>query len=174
MLDSKQKGIHMKKNTFILMFIFTISMILCGCGKDKDLEQFHTSMDVFLAEVQSISTELENIDTKSETAIQDTLSCLDAYKTSIGNLKGITIPEEFSNIENLIIEAAEYMEKSNTLFHEVYETEPDMEVEDPLEIKFDEEKYQTALEYYNRSMKRINYISLILQGEIDELETLIE
>ena len=164
----------MKNRKRIVMFLCIFAAFFCGCGKDKKLEQFHTDMNTFLDEIQSISTEMDNIEPTSEIALTDTLSCLDAYNSCLTNLQNIEVPAQFSNIDTMIDEAADYMSKSNTLFHEVYEAEPDLETEDPLEIKFDEEKYQTALEYYNRSMKRIGYISLLLQGEIDELETFIE
>jgi len=164
----------MRNKNIILMLILLLATLLSGCGKDKELEQFQSDMNSFLAEIQSISTEMNNIDLTKDTAIKDTLSCLDAYNNCLAGLQEITVPEQFSNIETMITEAADYMSKSNTLFHEVYEAEPDLEAEDPMEIQFDDEKYQTAMEYYNRSMKRIHYISLLLQGEVDELETLIE
>ncbi len=69
------------------------------------------------------------------------------------------MPEQFSAVESLADEADENMKEAVALFHTAYDGET-----------YDEGSEQAALEYYNRTNIRIQYIITILHGEIPEGE----
>ena len=71
----------------------------------------------------------------------------------------LEVPEQFSAAESLADEADENMKEAVALFHQAYEGET-----------YDEALGQAALEYYERTNVRIQYIITILHGEIPEGE----
>ena len=71
----------------------------------------------------------------------------------------LTVPERFSAVDSLADEADENMQQAVALYHRAYESET-----------FDEGVAQAAREYYDRANIRIQYIIMILHGEIPEGE----
>ena len=70
---------------------------------------------------------------------------------------------EFISIEELADDASAYMDQAVRLYSEAYEEDY---VSDAL--------IQAATENYESAMKRINYIAVLLQGEIPEGATVVE
>ena len=78
-------------------------------------------------------------------------------------LAELEVPEEFISIEELADDASDYMNEAVRLYSEAYEEDY---VSDSL--------IQAAIENYDSAMKRINYIAILLQGEIPEGATIVE
>lgn len=156
-----------------IYYICTLFFMLCisACGKDKDIEKFNESMSKFLTNIQMISDEMTGIDAASDTAVLDMLSCLDKFEAELILLAETEVPDEFASVKELSEQARDNMIEANRLYHEVY-SDPDADLEALEDVTFDEEKANAALEYYNRAMTRISYISLILQGETPEGENI--
>lgn len=150
-----------KKPFFLTIIISTIFM-LSGCG-DKKLDSFQDDMTKFKDNVVSISETMNNIDATSDTATDDLLSCLDDMNEQFKFLAAIEVPSKFSNIETLADEASTYMSEAVSLYHEYYES-----------TEYDDSVRQAASENYSRAMKRMSYISVLLQGNIpDDSEVMV-
>ena len=146
----------MKKNTLMILLLLCISL-LTGCGEDAELTRFHNEMNVFYETLSASINNLENIDTESDTAVDDMLTELDTLSVLFTNLAAIKVPEEFSNIEELADEASDYMTDAGNLYREAY-----------ADNGYDDALAEAAGEHYNRAMKRVNYIAILLQGRIPE------
>ena len=106
---------------------------------------------------------MDNIDATSDTAIDELLSCLDNMNEQFLFLAAIEVPSKFSNIESLADVASTYMGESVSLYHEYYES-----------TDYDDSVRQAANENYIRAMKRKDYISILLQGNIpDDTEVMV-
>ena len=87
------------------------------------------------------------------------LGYLDALAEDIEWMAELEVPEQFSAVESLADEADENMKQAVALFHAAYDGDT-----------YDDGSAQAALEYYNRANIRIQYIIVILHGEIPEGE----
>ncbi|MBQ7841675.1 MAG: hypothetical protein IJ390_14490 [Lachnospiraceae bacterium] len=142
-----------------IFLIAICCLFISGCGDDPKLTQFHNEIDSFYESLSTSVSALENIDPASESAVDDMLTQLDTLSVLFGNLAAIEIPEEFENIEELADEASEYMTEAGALYREAY-----------ADNGYDDSLAAAAGENYNRAMKRINYIAILLQGRIPEGE----
>lgn len=147
----------MNKKLYILCCIFILSFLLTGCGEDTKLTTFQANMENFTNNISKISAQMDAIDPTSESAVSDFLSCLDKMNEQFSLLAQIEIPSKFSNIEDLAKEASNYMTEANSLYHQAYEND-----------SYDEIMAETAAENYSRAMKRMSYISELLQGKIPD------
>lgn len=132
-------------------------MIVGACGKDKELENYNKEIALFNENVSGIVADMNQIDTSSDEAQADLLSCLDSMKTEFERLAELEVPSKFKSVESLADEASSYMTESVSLYHEVFEAEDVLE-----------EKAEAANENYNRAMERISLISTLLKGEVPE------
>jgi len=135
--------------------------LLSGCGKDESLEKYYSEMSSFSEDINTEFAVLNNIDPSSETAVDEMLTVLDELAVSFQGLADIEVPEEFSANESLADEAADYMREASELYHEAY-----------AESDYHSDIADVAQENYNRAVKRINYISMILQGQMPEDESI--
>lgn len=150
-----------KKSFFLAILLGSIFMLI-GCG-DKKLDSFQDDMTKFKDNVVSISETMDNIDATSDTATDDLLSCLDDMNEQFQFLAAIEVPSKFSNVETLADEASTYMSEAVSLYHEYYES-----------TDYDDSVRQAASENYSRAMKRMSYISVLLQGNIpDDSEVMV-
>ncbi len=150
----------MKKR--ILFLSAMLCLCLTGCGKDQKLEEYSEHISTFTQNIADISTRMEEIDTSSDTAASEVLNCLDEMEAQFLILAEMEVPKEFASIENLADEASEYMTEAVRLYHEVFES-----------AEYSEETASIAQENYNRAMKRLAYISSLLQGELPEGDDII-
>lgn len=150
----------MKKILLILLVLFTLC--LAGCGKDEQLEQYKEDITNFNINISDIATRMDNIDTTSENAVSDVLSCLGEMEYQFALLAELEVPKAFASIDSLADEASEYMTEAVSLYNEVFTAE-----------EYSEEKAAAAEENYNRAMTRLSYISSLLQGELPEGENII-
>lgn len=138
-------------------------LVFTGCGEKEELTVFKEQMNDFYTEVSTLETEIASVDEGSENAVSTLLINLEQMNEQFQKLAEIEVPEEFISVEDLAEDAASYMNEAARLYGEAYEEDY---VSDAL--------IQAASENYESAMKRINYIAVILQGEIPEGATVIE
>ena len=152
-----------KRSCGILGILFLL--LLAGCGEDESLTRFHDEMDGFYQSLSASVSVLENIDPLSDTAVDEMLAQLDEMAGLFEGLAAIEIPadyrDQFENIETMSDEASGYMTEAAALYHQVY-----------AEGGYDDVVEQAARENYNRAMKRINYIAVLLQGRLPDDENI--
>ena len=146
----------------ILFLTAMLCLFMAGCGKDQKLEEYNENISAFTLNISDISTRMEEIDTTSDTAASEVLVCLDEMQEQFLVLAEMEVPKEFSSIESLADEASEYMTEAVKLYHEVFEAE-----------EYSEETASVAQENYSRAMKRLSYISSLLQGDLPEGDDII-
>lgn len=134
-------------------------LVLSACGEDDTLDAYLEDMNTFFSRAAEYNEKMNAIDRDSDTAMVELLGYMDALKEDIAWMAQLEVPEQFSAAESLADEAAENMEQAVSLFHKACEGE-----------KFDDATAQAAIEYYNRTNIRIQYIITILHGEIPEGE----
>ena len=141
-----------------LLFAF----LLTGCGENEELTAYQEDMNTFFERAAEYNDKMNAIDRESDTAVIELLGYLDAFAEDIQWMAELTVPEQFSAVESLADEADENMKEAVALFHAAYDGEA-----------YDEGSEQAALEYYDRTNIRIQYIITILHGEIPEGEGVI-
>ncbi len=133
--------------------------LLTGCGEDEALLAYQEDMSTFFENAAVYNDNMNAIDPNSEDAVSQLLAYLDGLQNEITWMAQLEVPEQFSAAESLADEADENMKEAVALFHQAYEGET-----------YDEALGQAALEYYERTNVRIQYIITILHGEIPEGE----
>lgn len=136
-----------------IVLLFTLS----GCGESKELKEYEEKMSLFTEELETSAENLSSIDPNEEGAVETMLLNLDNMNDSFQYLAEIPVPSKFSAVEALADDAANYMSEAVSLYHEAYDGE-----------EFLEGSAKLAKENYNRAMKRISYISALLQGQMPE------
>jgi len=136
-----------------------LTLLLTACGQDEALTAYQEDMSTFFERAAEYDEKMNAIDRDSDTAVVELLGYLDAFAEDIEWMAGLEVPSQFSAAESLADEADENMKEAVSLFHQAYEGEI-----------FDEASEQAALEYYDRTNIRIQYIITILHGEIPEGE----
>ncbi|MCM1267602.1 MAG: hypothetical protein NC302_06825 [Bacteroidales bacterium] len=136
-----------------------LALLLTACGKDEELDAYLEDMNTFFSRAAQYNENMNAIDRDSDTAMLELLGYLDALKEDIAWMAKLEVPEQFSAAESLADEAAENMDQAVALFHQAYDGDT-----------FDDAAAQAAIEYYNRTNIRIQYIITILHGEIPEGE----
>lgn len=140
-------------------FGLLLVILLTACGQDETLTAYQTDMNTFFERAGEYNYKMNAIDRDSDTAVIELLGYLDAFAEDIEWMAGLEVPDQFSAVESLADEADENMKEAVSLFHTAYEGEA-----------FDEPSYEAALEYYDRTNVRLQYIITILHGEIPEGE----
>ena len=130
-------------------------LLLSGCGKDRELEQFYSEMEEFTRQAEQDFQTLSAIDPASENAVDELLSAMDSLSQTFSLLSQIPIPEEFASIEEIAAEAASYMAEAASLYHEAY-----------ADGSYAENTAAAAQENYDRAVMRMDIISQVLQGEM--------
>ena len=135
-------------------------MIMTGCGKktDPELEAYKESMTSFYSKLSAYDSQINSIDPESESAKYDLLEVLDEMNTSYSDMAQLQVPDEFSGIADISVEAADYMDKANQFYHMAYDNE------------FDEDSELLASQYYERANERVRIMLQVLHGEVPEGE----
>ena len=157
-----ERFIRMKFKLIIISALLSLSLFTGGCGKDAELTKYEEEVNAFIDDVANIKIRMDEIDINSDSAIVDTLICLDQMQEQFYFLSEMDVPKEFASIESLADEASEYMTEAVTIYHEVFEAD-----------EYDSANADVAAQNYDRAMKRLSYISTLLQGELPEDENLI-
>ena len=136
---------------------------LAGCGKDEQLTAYLEDMNTFFDHIIEIHDGMNAIavDTSADDATkrERLLSYLDQLQAEITWMAELETPDQFSAVDSLADEADENMQQAVALYHNAYEAEV-----------FDDVTAQVARQYYDRANLRIQYIIMILHGEIPEGE----
>ena len=158
-----EKGKDMLKKQALLISIITCMLIFTGCGEKEELTVFKEQISDFYTEVSALEAEIASIDEESENAVSTLLINLEQMNEQFQQLAELAVPAEFISVEDLAEDAASYMHEAVRLYGEAYEEDY---VSDAL--------IKAAAENFESAMKRINYIAVLLQGEIPEGATVIE
>lgn len=147
------------KNIICIIGIITITL-LCGCGKkDEELDTYYSNMKKFVTNITKLGEKLDNLDPNKSSSTKTMLKTLDSMELTFKNLADCDVPAQFASNETLADEAYEYMHEAVTMYHSYFENpETDINTAD------------AAYENYTRAMKRVEYISMILQGNMPEGE----
>lgn len=143
----------------ITLVCLLFALMLTACGKNEELTAYQDDMNTFFERAAEYNDKMNAIDRESDTAVIELLGYLDAFAEDIQWMAELEVPEQFSAVESLADEADENMKEAVALFHVAYDGEA-----------YDEGSEQAAMEYYNRTNIRIQYIITILHGEIPEGE----
>lgn len=149
-------------------YVLVSCLILCmalftGCGEKEELTVFKENVSKFYEEVSVIESNIASIDESSQDAVTTLLIYLEQMSLQFEQLAQMEIPQEFISIEALADDAFDYMKEAVRLYEEAYE-----------EDYISDSLIQAATENYASAMKRVNYIAVLLQGEIPEGATVIE
>ena len=153
----------MRKRYRLIAALFVCMLTFTGCGEKEELTVFKEQINDFYIEVSALEAEIVSIDEGSENAVSTLLINLEQMNTQFQQLAELDVPTEFISVEDLAEDAASYMHEAVRLYGEAYEEDY---VSDAL--------IQAAAENYESAMKRVNYIAVLLQGEIPEGATVIE
>ena len=149
---------------YTLFIVLLVSMfVFTGCGEKEELTAFENDMKNFYDEVSAIESAISQIDASSETAVDNLLVNMEEMAACFQSLANIEVPMEFISIEELADDASDYMNEAVRLYSEAYE-----------EDYISDSLIQAAIENYDSAMKRINYIAVLLQGEIPEGAIVVE
>ena len=145
----------MRAKTALASLSLLLALSLSGCGSDSALTDYTSQMNTFYDAFSSGTLALEQIDPSSETAQEELLSGLDELTALTDSLADISVPKRYADagIDELAAQAAEHMQEADSLYHEACSAET-----------FDQERASAAQEHYQRAMKRIHYIGIMLQG----------
>lgn len=149
-------------------YVLVSCLILCmafftGCGEKEELTVFKENIGKFYEEVSAIESNIASIDESNQEAVTTLLIYLEQMSLQFEQLAQMKIPQEFISIEVLADDAFDYMKEAVRLYEEAYE-----------EDYISDSLIQAATENYTSAMKRVNYIAVLLQGEIPEGATVIE
>ena len=147
------------KKYMIMSVCLVLIFLLTACGQDETLTAYQEDMNTFFERAAQYNENMNAIDRDSDTALTELLGYLDALAEDIEWMAELEVPEQFSAVESLADEADENMKQAVALFHAAYDGDT-----------YDDGSAQAALEYYNRANIRIQYIIVILHGEIPEGE----
>ena len=143
----------------ILCIVLLCGLWMTGCGEDEKLTAYQEDMNTFCEHIAEIDDGMNSIDTSADDYIDQLLSYLDRLEAEIAWMAELETPDQFSAVDSLADEADENMKQAVALYHNAYEAEV-----------FDDVTEQVAKQYYDRANIRIQYIIMILHGEIPEGE----
>lgn len=150
----------MKKHAIMLSFLFLLTatvFALTGCGsseKTDELATYRASMETFCDNISYIDDKINALDGTGESDVSDLLDNLDTLSDQFAQMAELSVPDEFSAVEDLADEASENMDMAVSYYHQAYEAE-----------KFNQNYADAAYEYYTRANVRLGYILQILHGE---------
>lgn len=148
----------MKKFGKLVLCLLCI-LFLTGCGEDDALDAYQADMETFFGHIEEFDENINAIDVGQEDYVAQLLEYLDELNEEVAWMAELEVPEQFSVVDNLADEASENMGQAVSYFHMAYEGE-----------KFNPNYEEAAREYYERANIRIQYIVMLLHGEIPEGE----
>ncbi len=140
----------------MILVVMMFAMAGCGSKGSKELDNYKTSMTEFYDKLAYLNEAMNAIDPDSETAKIQLLGYLDEMNEAYKVMAAIAIPDEFSGISDIAVEAAGYMQMANETYHMAYDGE------------FDEDSEMLASQYYERANSRALVMLQVLHGEVPE------
>ncbi len=141
-----------------VLALLTVSLSACGKQADPKLESYKESMTEFYNKLSEYDSSINSIDPNSETAGDELLVVLDEMNETYKNMAAVEIPDEFSGISDIAVEAADYMDKANEFYHQAYDGD------------FDTDSEMLASQYYQRANDRVLIMLQVLHGQVPEGE----
>lgn len=140
----------------VLCICLTTGLALTGCGKktSEELDAYRDKMTSFYDMLSYLNKSINSIDPDSETAKEELLGYLDEMNEAYESMAACPVPEEFSGIADIAVEAADYMQKADEYYHMAYDD------------SFDENSESLASQYYDRANSRAMVILQVLHGEV--------
>lgn len=159
-MNSKDRHQRKRLRTFIavLFMVFTLT----ACGEDPVLTQFKNEIDALCTKISDIDTDINGIDAKADTAVDELLSCLDDLDIVFQAFARLDFPEEYDYLEPLAAEAGKYMTEAVKNYHDAYSND-----------SYSEAVADYAGQNYALAYKRIRQIITYLHGEVPEDSDLI-
>ena len=152
----------MRKYMVLILSLVVFSMVT-GCGASEEFASFQESVESFYTEVSEIENSIDQIDVQDEEAVTTLLICLEQMKVQFEMLAEMEVPVEFASVEELTDDALEYITEAVRLYTEAFSGD-----------SVNDGYVQAAVENYESAMKRVEYIALLLQGEIPEEAVVME
>lgn len=144
----------MKTKLLLLLSAALFCFMLSGCGEDPAMCKFQQDIDSFCNRVAEIDAGINSIDAQSETARSELLDYLDQLEQAFKVLSQISVPEEYSYMEQLTSEASSYMTTAVEAYHEAF-----------ADNSYNEYTAEYARENYERAYKRVTVLLQLLHGE---------
>lgn len=140
--------------------LMMLSLSVSGCGSKPDpaLEAYKESMTEFYDKLTYYDSSINAIDPEADGAKGELLGYLDQMNDTYKTMASLTIPEEFSGISDIAVEAADYMQKADEFYHMAYDND------------FDPDSEELASQYYERANNRAVVMLQVLHGEVPEGE----
>ena len=164
----------MTMNTKKLFLIMTILLtaLLAGCGKQsqeeaesEEIKAFRQSIDTFNAGIAEIDTAINSLDFSSSANRNELIGKLNDLNTLFSDFSQVEFPADFSYLEHLADEAAEYMSKAVASYNEILSN-------DALDAESISILREDADTNYTNAFKRIKVIMTFLNGEASQDATL--
>ena len=135
-----------------------VLFLITACGKktDPELEAYKESMTSFYDRLTYFDAAINAIDPNAEDARSQLLGYMDEMNSEYQTMAALKIPEAFSGISDIAVEAADYMQKADETYHLAYDN------------GFDEESENLASQYYQRANARVLVMLQVLHGEVPE------
>ena len=146
-----------KKVLTLILTVLLTTFTLIGCGKNNsadELDIYLTSMTTFCDNIAYINDQINALDGYGDSDVETLLKNLDTLEDQFSQMADLTVPDEFSAIDNLADEASENMNMAVSYYHEAYDSGT-----------FNQNYADSAYEYYIRANTRLGYILKILHGE---------
>ncbi len=147
----------MKRKIYSVISTFFLCLLLSGCGRDPELDQFKEDFEIFCINISTLDTSINNIDPAADDAKSKLLGYIDQLDSEFQNLAQMDFPEEFDYLESLADDASAYMSEAASAYHTAYSGEV-----------YAENYNDYAYENYKRAYKRIQILITYLHG--DELQ----
>ncbi len=139
------------------VMIACFSLLLTGCGNNKELDAYKANMNQFFENIKTYNSSINALNPESETAVSDLLALLDSMDKSFAQMASLEVPDGFPGVDQLADEASEYMTEAVSYYHQAFEGE-----------EYDASLADVAKQNYDRANLRIQYIVSILHGDIPE------
>ena len=104
----------MKTKHFLALLVLSASLLFTACGKTTDpaKAQFENDINTFCDNVAEIDAGINNIDSSSEDAPDILLDYLDQLDQQFKLLAELSVPDDYSYMEQLADEASEYAKEN--------------------------------------------------------------
>lgn len=151
------------KRLFRYVMILSSCIILCGCGDTSKLDNYYKEMSAFNSNIKIITETMDLIDVNSDSAPAQVVAELEKLEEQFRILSEIEVPKHFSANEEMADDAYAYMQEAVRLYKEWYNAGDFSNTSN----------VQMAKENYDRAMTRVNYISIVLQGDVPSGEGIV-
>lgn len=142
----------------LLALSLSLSILLSvGCGKKPDYDAYKEEVNKLYDSLAIANVQMNEIEIYSEESKEAFFNNIDNLQKAFDDFSKVETPEVFESCVTLAENANTYLTRSEELFHKALDNE------------FSKSDYESAVSYYNKSVKCINDIGLVLQGkEIEE------